>query len=80
VRGCRVRERSVLAEIGVCLDVVEAVFAIVDVDTHDLCRLESIAVTLGKPCLLIDVKVSTADRPAVTYEVVDYVIADHLNR
>jgi hypothetical protein len=80
MRGRRVRERSVLAEIGICLDVVEAMLAIVDVDAYNLCRLESIAVTLGKPCLLIYVKVSTADRPAVTYEVVDDVIADHLDR
>jgi hypothetical protein len=56
------------------------VLAVVDVDAYYLCRLESIAVTLGKACLLIDVKVSTADRPAVTYEVVDDVVADHLDR
>ena len=80
MRSRRVREGSVLAEVGVCLDVVETVLAIVDVDAYNLCRLESIAVTLGKPCLLIDVKVSTADGEPVTYEVVDDVIADHLNR
>jgi hypothetical protein len=54
--------------------------AIVDVDTYNLCRLESVPVALGKPCLLIYVKVSTADGEPVTYKVVDDVIADHLDR